>query len=56
MLALLLQMFASIQGCEAAEAKDRSDPRFYVGTAIAPKLRELEKRFSANVSRNELER
>lgn len=42
----------SITAREAAEGKDRSEPRLYVGTAIAPKLRDLEKRFSASVSRN----
>ena len=34
----------SITTREAAEGKDRSDPRLVVGTAIEPKLRELEKR------------
>lgn len=42
----------SIEARETAEGKDRSEPRLFVGTAIAPKLRELEKRLTIKVSRN----
>lgn len=37
----------SIKAREMSEGKELSDPRLHVGVAIAPKLRDLEKRFSA---------
>lgn len=43
----------SIKAREMAEGKDHSEPGLFVGSAIAPKLRDLEQRLMVNVSRSD---